>query len=315
MRDDRGLLEALLSDGRLLLTLTAFVLALCGGFAIFQSCTGDFLPHDVRALGFDARLLARAANPRVVSFMFHDRVAFGGTLLGIGVIYWFLAEFPLRAREAWAWWAFCISGICGFLSFLTYLGYGYLDDWHGVATLFLLPVFVMGLWRARPARIDWRDAFGPGQPWSPGRLGLGFLAAGILAAGMTIMIVGMTSVFVSQDLTFMCMTRAELERVSTRLVPVIAHDRAGFGGGLFSIGVLLSFLVRHAPPTRSFVQTVGAVGVAGFGTAIGVHPVIGYTDFVHLAPAYAGGLVFLGTVVRLARERRASEQATSAVAR
>jgi hypothetical protein len=131
---------------------------------------------------------------------------------------------------------------------------------------------------------------------------LGFLAAGILAAGVTIMIVGMTRVFVPQDLGFMCMTRAELERVSARLVPVIAHDRAGFGGGLFSIGVLLLFLVRHAALTRSFVQTVGAVGVAGFGAAIGVHPAIGYTDFVHLAPAYAGGLVFVATVVRLARE-------------
>jgi hypothetical protein len=308
MRDDRGLVDALLSDGRLLLTLTAFALALCGAFAIFQSCTGYFLPQDVHALGFDAQTLAHAANPQVVRFMFHDRVAFGGTLLGIGVIYWFLAEFPLSARESWAWWAFCISGICGFLSFLTYLGYGYLDDWHGIATLFLLPIFVAGLWRARPSRIDWRDALGPGQRCSLGRIGLGFLAAGILAAGITIMIVGMTRVFVPQDLAFMCMTRAELDHVSGRLVAVIAHDRAGFGGGLLSIGILLTFLVRHAPLTRSFVQTVGAVGVAGFGTAIGVHPVIGYTDFTHLAPAYAGGLVFLATVARLARERSRIEQ-------
>src|ERR1035441_703699 len=58
MRDDRGLLEALLSDGRFLLSITGLILALSGGFAIFQSLTGYFLPQDVHALGFDARQLA-----------------------------------------------------------------------------------------------------------------------------------------------------------------------------------------------------------------------------------------------------------------
>ena len=201
--------------------------------------------------------------------MFHDRVAFGGTLLGVGIAYFFLAEFPLRAREAWAWWAFCVSGACGFLSFLTYLSYGYLDNWHGIATLFLLPVFLAGLWRARPPKIDWRDALQPGQPMSPGRAGLAFLSAGIVIAGMTIMVVGMTTVFVPQDLTFMRMTAMELRSISPRLVPVIAHDRAGFGGGLFSIGIILLFLTRHAAVTRSFVQTIALIGLAGFGCAIG----------------------------------------------
>src|SRR5437773_12062602 len=155
MQDERGLLDALLSDGRFLLSLTGFVLALSGGFAIFQSVSGHFLPHDAEALGFDAKHLAEVANRRVVSFMFHDRVAFGGTLLAIGFAYWFLAEFPLRAGEAWAWWTYLISGVCGFTSFLSYLSYGYLDTWHAIATLGLLAVFLAGLCRARPARAGW----------------------------------------------------------------------------------------------------------------------------------------------------------------
>jgi hypothetical protein len=305
MRDDRGIPEALLSDGRFLLSLTGFVLVLSGGFAILQSLSGYFLPQDVHALGFDAQHLAAAANLRVVYFMFHDRVAFGGTLLAIGFAYWFLAEFPLRAGERWAWWTFCVSGVCGFASFLSYLSYGYLDTWHGIATLFLLPVFAAGVWRARPARIDWRDAWRPGQPLSLGRSGLGFLAAGMIAAGATIMIVGMTGVFVPQDLTFMHMTRADLQGISPRLVPVIAHDRAGFGGGLFNTGITLFLIARQAPVTKSLVQIVTLMGLAGFGTAIGVHPAIGYTDPVHLAPAYLGGLLFIGTVIRLAYEYRA----------
>ncbi len=304
MRDDRGVLEALLSDGRFLLSLTGFVLLLSGGFAILQSASGYFLPQDVHALGFDAAHLAAAANLRVVHFMFHDRVAFGGTLLAIGFAYWFLAEFPLRAGQPWAWWVFCLSGACGFASFLSYLSYGYLDTWHGVATLFLLPVFGAGVWRARPRHIDWRDAWRGGQPLSIGRCGLMFLAAGMIAAGVTILIVGMTTVFVPQDLAFMHMTRADFAAVSPRLVPVIAHDRAGFGGGLFSTGIILLLIARQAALTRGLVEIVALMGLAGFGTAIGVHPAIGYTDFVHLAPAYLGGVLFLATVTRLAWEWR-----------
>ncbi|HMC62160.1 MAG TPA: hypothetical protein VKJ01_23395 [Candidatus Solibacter sp.] len=300
--DDRGILEALLADGRFLLSLTSFVLVLSGGFAIFQSLTGYFLPQDVHALGFDAERLAAIANPRVVKFMFHDRVAFGGTLLSIGFAYWYLAEFPMRAREPWAWWTFCVSGVCGFASFLSYLSFGYLDNWHGIATLCLLPVYLAGLWRARPARIDFRDMWRPAQPTGLGRWALGFLAAGIIAAGATIVAVGMTSVFVPQDLAYMHMTRADLQSFSPRLVPVIAHDRAGFGGGLFSTGIILLFISRLAPLTRSLVQTVALMGLAGFGAALGVHPAIGYTDTVHLAPAYLGCLLFIVTVIRLAYE-------------
>jgi hypothetical protein len=303
--DDRGILEALLSDGRFLLSLTSFVLVLSGGFAIFQSFTGYFLPQDVHALGFDAQRLAAVANPRVVKFMFHDRVAFGGTLLAIGFAYWYLAEFPLRSGEPWAWWTFCVSGVCGFASFLGYLSFGYLDNWHGIATLCLLPVYLAGLWRARPAKIDWHDAWMPGQPAGLGRWALGFLAVGIIAAGATIMVVGMTSVFVPQDLAYMHMTRTDLQAFSPRLVPVIAHDRAGFGGGLFSTGIILLFISRHAPLTRSLVQIVAMMGLAGFGAALGVHPAIGYTDTGHLAPAYLGCLLFVATVIRLAYERRA----------
>ena len=304
--EDRGILEALLADGRFLLSLTSFVLVLSGAFAIFQSFTGYFLPQDVHALGVDAQGLAALTNLRVVKFMFHDRVAFGGTLLAIGLAYWYLVEFPMRAGEPWAWWTFVVSGCCGFASFLCYLSFGYLDVWHGVATLCLLPVYLAGLWRSRPAAVHWRDMWMPGQPAGPGRWALGFLAAGIIAAGATIMVVGMTSVFVPQDLTYMCMTRAELQKLSARLVPVIAHDRAGFGGGLFSTGIILAFLSRQARLTKSMVQIVALMGLAGFGAALGVHPAIGYTDPIHLAPAYLGCLLFVATVIRLAYEQRRS---------
>src|SRR5688500_14701613 len=139
MHHDRGLLRELIGDGRPLLSLTAVALLLSGMFAIFLSFRREFLPHDVAYLGMSADELCRVADCRIVSFMFHDRVAFGGTLIAIAVLYSWLAAFPLRGRAAWAWWAFVVSGAIGFASFLAYRGFGYLDVWHGVATLALLP--------------------------------------------------------------------------------------------------------------------------------------------------------------------------------
>jgi hypothetical protein len=42
----------------------------------------------------------------------------------------------------------------GFASFLAYRSFGYLDVWHGVATLALLPTFVVGLWRTRSLAVS-----------------------------------------------------------------------------------------------------------------------------------------------------------------
>jgi hypothetical protein len=238
--------------------------------------------------------------------MFHDRVAFGGTLLAIGIAYWWLAEFPLREGAAWAWWTFTISGVCGFLSFLAYLGYGYLDTWHGVATMFLLPVFAGGIWRAR--RLI-QESLNPRSIWDSGSRGLAgpegvgrnlllLCGLGLVAAGLTILVVGMTFVFVPQDVAFIGIQPDKLRAITPLLVPVLAHDRAGFGGGLLSVGLILTMIVRHARLSRSFVEVIALMGLCGFGAALGVHFAIGYTDFVHLSPAYAGFVIFaIGTIM------------------
>ena len=82
--------------------------------------------------------------------MIHDRLSYGGALVAVGLLYWWLTESPLRRRQAWAWRLLLGSGIVGFASFFAYLGYGYLDTWHGVATLALLPCFALGLARSAP---------------------------------------------------------------------------------------------------------------------------------------------------------------------
>src|SRR6185436_1751650 len=149
-RSDRGLLATLVGDGRPLLSLTGILLLLSGLFAIFLATRREFLPHDIAFLGMSADDLCRVADCRVVGFMFHDRVSFGGTLIAIALFYLWLAAVPLAQGHRWAWQTFAISGAAGFLSFLAYLGYGYLDTWHGAATLALLPCFVAGLVLASP---------------------------------------------------------------------------------------------------------------------------------------------------------------------
>ncbi len=146
--DQRGLFEALVGDGRPLLKLTGLALIGSRLFAFFLASTGHFLPHDIAFLGVSADALRPIAETRLVNFMVHDRVSFGGAILGIGVLYLWLAEFPLRAGEAWSWWTFLVSGTLGFATFLTYLGYGYLDSWHGAATLVLLPIYALGMYRS-----------------------------------------------------------------------------------------------------------------------------------------------------------------------
>jgi len=90
----------------------------------------------------------------------------------------------------------------------------------------------------------------------------------------------------------MGLTAEDLRQINARLVPLIAHDRAGFGGALLSCGLAMFLCVLWAAPSRSFRQALGVAGIAGFGTAIGVHPAIGYLSLSHLGPAVFGALVF-----------------------
>ena len=105
----------------------------------------------------------------------------------------------------------------------------------------------------------------------------------------------MTRIFVPQDLEYMQITVEKLRQLNPRLVPLIAHDRAGFGGGLCSGGltVLCSLWCGARPGARGLWRALLVAGVVGFGTAIGIHPIVGYNSFTHLLPAYAGALAFL----------------------
>ncbi|MCA9098102.1 MAG: hypothetical protein KDA36_06945 [Planctomycetaceae bacterium] len=307
--DRRGFLEALVGDGRALISLSGLCLVMAGGFVIFQASTGHFLPHDIAFLKMLPQELCGINECRIVHFMIHDRISFGGAIFAIGVMYLWLAEFPLKEGAGWAWWTLLASGVTGFGSFLTYLGYGYLDLWHGIATLLLLPCFIAGLWKTRRLVIM-RDPTtqSEGNRLSPGVCCLLAATCGMIGGGMTIQWIGMTSVFVTTDLEFMGLSRETLDSINPRLVPLIAHDRAGFGGAVATAGLLTLASVWFGGMTRSLRQALLIGGVVGWGTAIFVHPAIGYTDPYHLAPAVGGGILFLtGLLLTLKSRSRATD--------
>ena len=85
---------------------------------------------------------------------------------------------------------------------------------------------------------------------------------------------------------------SDLIAINSHLVPLIAHDRSSFGGAVATTGMLLGSCALFGQPTRRLWWAMAMAGGAGFGSAIGIHPIIGYVEFSHLAPAYVGALLF-----------------------
>ena len=306
-REDRSVVRDWFADGPALLGVAALGLLAAGLFAWFLAVTDQLLPHDLAWLAITEDELRGLADGRLVHFMAHDRAAFGGTLIAIAVLDLWLIRVPLAAGRRWAWWTLALAGSVGFLSFLTYLGTGYLDTWHGLATLVLLPLYGLGLARTRgwlePATGIPRSLAPGASPrrWSRAWLGRGLLmlaGVGVALAGLTIVTIGSVVVFVPQDIEFIGLSRGQLDAIDPRLVPLIAHDRAGFGGGLATTGLTVLACVWFGRPSRSLWESLAIAGSVGFGAAIGVHGLVGYLDALHVGPAMLGAVVFvLGLVL------------------
>lgn len=205
----------------------------------------------------------------------------------------------------WARTAVLASSLVGFLSFFTFLGFGYFDPFHAFISAILFQFMALGLRSTQvpelPETLDlhnsvsWKRAL-----W--GQLLMVVHGVAILVAGVTISCFGMTTVFVAQDLEFMNTTREALVQLNPRLVPVVAHDRASFGGMLMATGVvvLLSALWGWRRGRRWLWWSLTATGTVAYTTTILIHWWVGYTSLVHLLPAY-GGLLLLWLAMLLSR--------------
>ena len=185
-----------------------------------------------------------------------------------------------------------------------FLFFGYFDPFHALVTAILFQLLLAG-WQGKldsPALPHFPN-LSDTLAWKMSQWGqLLFVAQGValIVGGCVISYVGSTTVFVHEDLEFMRTTREALLGLHPRLIPVVAHDRASFGGMLIANGLatLLSALwgFRQGDSWQWWMYALAAT--LAYGSTMLVHYSVGYTSLMHLAPAFAGfGSVIAGLVL------------------
>jgi dihydroorotate dehydrogenase len=272
-----------------------------GALAWLVAATSTLLEYEEQFVGL-GRVAITQIDPRLPAFLAHDRVSLAGSMISVGVLYVALAVFGVRVGARWARSAIVSSAAVGFASFALFLGYRYFDPLHAIVTLLLFPFFVLGLRRLMTDEVTTYANTHNDSRWRTGLWGqLAFvvLGAGLIGGGATICLLGASVVFVPSDLDFLGTTAAALDKANARLLPLIAHDRAGLGGLLVSEGIalLLTSLWGYREGARWLWWTYLIAGAIGFAAALGVHVTTGYIDVPHLLPAgfalalYAMGLI------------------------
>ncbi|WP_284037194.1 alpha-hydroxy-acid oxidizing protein [Neobacillus sp. 114] len=294
--------ESVQIHGWLWYWLFGLAITIAGFIALFFSMTAIILPYDEGFLGI-MRSDILNFNPAILYFMAHDRMTLSGTMISGGIIYMQLARRGIRNGLHWARKAVNIAGIIGFLGIFLFIGYGYFDWLHGLFWLILLPLFIFGFVKTRNAKEApsstnlYNHRF---WKWSLiGQLSFVILGFALTVGGVVISVIGASSVFVPTDLEYICLSPDLLNEFNERLIPVIAHDRAGFGSALLSVGLLVLMLalwgIREGERWAWWTFTIGAI--PAFLSGLITHFIIGYTDFVHLLPAYIAVILYMLGVI------------------
>lgn len=280
----------------------ALGIALAGGgvLALGLSFSRVLLPYDEQFLGFTAETMQRNL-PKLHAFMAHDRGTLAGVMMGLGWLYAMLAWGGIRMGVDGAKTAVVASALAGFASFFSFLGFGYFDTLHAfvAAVLFQFSVQVMV---GRTSEQLGEAAKGPDDEdpkWRRAQWGQFcwvIHAVGLLLAGCVILGIGMTRVFVNEDLAFLCMSVEQVRELGDRVVSVVAHDRATLGGMLWAagMGMLLPVLWCHQRGANWLWWAVLGLGVPAYGATLGMHWWVGYTDWRHILPAGAGLALWAG---------------------
>lgn len=273
--------------------LMGISMLLGGVIAMMIATTRVVLPYD-ESISHMTRAELQEANPRLLDFMKHDRVTLAGTMLTIGTLYVLLSWFGLRRGQHWAYVTVVCSAFPGFFSFFLFLGFGYFDPFHAFVTAILFQFLLFTLHAPlAESVIENPPNLRRNRRWHAANWGqLIFVIQGVvvIAAGIVICTVGITSVFVKEDLEFMQTTAHHLRSHHPNLVPLVAHDRATFGGMLLSSGiaVLLASLWGFRQGHSWLWWMLLLSGCVGYVPTILVHWEVGYTSLWHLLPAYLG---------------------------
>lgn len=264
-----------------------------GVMAMAIALTRVVMPYDESLVGMLRGELMRI-NERLLPFMQHDRVTLAGTMLSIGVLYAALAFHGIRRGLHWAYIAIVISATTGFFSFFTFLGFGYFDPFHAFVSAVLLQFLLLTTVLPQPKHQAvslpdlWNDSRWRRHQW--GQLAFVVHGAVLIVAGAVISVIGMTDVFVPEDLEFLQCSQRVLAEANPMLIPLVAHDRATFGGMLIASGIvtLLSAMwgFRHGQAWLWWALMIA--GNLAYLSTIGIHWAVGYHSLWHLIPAYGG---------------------------
>ena len=261
--------------------------------ALWIAGTRVVLPYDEDFVGLTRSQLIEA-NRKLIDFLTHDRVTLAGTMLAVSVLQIGLSVFGVRRGVHWARVALLSSSAVGFLTFFLFLGFGYFDPFHAFVTAILSQLFLMAVHTrlsprtpSGPVTLEENEAFRAAL-W--GQLLIILQGVAVLVAGLTISGFGITVVFVESDLEFLGTTHEALRAISPKLIPLVAHDRATFGGMLVCTGLatLMTGLWGFREGQAWVWWMLAVAGTCGYATTLFVHHGVGYTDPLHLAPAIAG---------------------------
>ncbi len=279
---------------------------ICAGIGAAAITIGPVL------LGYDNEFLGVTTagldtiNTRLVPFLQHDRITMAGCMCAIGAND---IGFALAQRRGWPWarTGFLLAGAIGFPTFFLFLGYRFFDPLHLAVAVGFFPLYLLGGWGRRspetwtaPHRVDERAR----RRAAYGQLLMVLVAVGVFLSGLVIMTVGLTDVLIPSDLDYLGGSQHEFEHaLDGRLLRFVAHDRAGFGGALASLGlgILCMSLWGWRPGSGATWWTTAIASAAGFGAAFAVHLLVGYTDVWHLTPVYLG-VALVGMALWLSRE-------------
>ena len=282
--------------------LLGVALLIGGGIAVAVGLSRIVLPYDEEFLGMLREELC-GLNPKLLDFMQHDRITLAGTMLSLGILYVVCGACGERRGRHWVRVATLISAAIGFFSFFLFLGYGYFDPFHAFITAVLFQFVLFGFRSQLLPDVDPSTDRHNSAAWQRALWGqLIFVVHGfaIVVAGCVICGYGATDVFVREDLEFMQTTREALVSANARLVPLVAHDRAAFGGMLVSTGVFvtLASLWGWRRGDRWLWWSLLISGSIAYLLTVGIHWYVGYTSLKHLLPAYGGlAAVILSSVL------------------
>lgn len=277
------------------------VAMICGGLGATVIAVGPVtLGYDEAFLGADLDDL-RSMNDRLVPFIQHDRITMAGCMMAIGFNDIGFA-FAMRRGWRWARAGFGFAGAIGFPTFFLFLGYRFFDPLHFAVAVGFFPLYLGGLF-GRRLPPTWKAPLDVNEKVRHralrAQLMMVLLAAGVFLSGFFIMSIGLRDVLIPSDRVFLGDEQEVFANaLDGRLLRFIAHDRAGFGGALASLGggLLTTALWGWRPGERSTWWMLLAASTVGFGAALAVHLVVGYTDFFHLLPVYLGIIWITGVL-------------------